>query len=210
MSLLSRIDAEIDKQGLLKHPFYKMWSEGGLTKENLAGYSMEYFQLVKAVPRLVSNVAAVAGRGRSGQIRENLDEELTHIEPWKRFASSLGVAEDRLEAYPGAPATLAAVRSLERLTASSFEEGAAAMYAYEKQLPKISRSKIDGLKKFYGMTDGDATRYFELHEEADVRHAAVWRAYIAKSKSEVRVMRAVRASLKAQNALLDSVMANHC
>ena len=84
------------------------------------------------------------------------------------------------------------------------------MYAYEKQLPKISRSKIDGLKKYYGMDGGDATKYFELHEEADVRHAAVWRAFIARSKSEDSIMKAVIGSLKAQNALLDSVMANHC
>jgi pyrroloquinoline-quinone synthase len=84
------------------------------------------------------------------------------------------------------------------------------MYAYEKQLPEISRSKIDGLKKHYGMEGGDATRYFELHEEADVRHAAVWRAFLARSKSEGQVMKAVTDSLRAQNALLDSVMANHC
>jgi pyrroloquinoline-quinone synthase len=45
VSLLIRIDAEIEKRSLLKHPFYRKWSEGKLTKENLAGYSMEYFQL---------------------------------------------------------------------------------------------------------------------------------------------------------------------
>ena len=55
MTLLIRIDAEIEKRSLLKHPFYRKWSEGKLTKGNLAGYSMEYFQLVKAVPTLVSN-----------------------------------------------------------------------------------------------------------------------------------------------------------
>ena len=49
------------------------------------------------------------------------------------------------------------------------------MYAYEMELPKISRSKIDGLKKLYGMDSEDATKYFEIHEEADVRHAQVWR-----------------------------------
>jgi pyrroloquinoline-quinone synthase len=210
MSLLVKIDAEIEKQSLLKHPFYLMWSEGKLTQENLAGYSMEYFQLVKVVPRLVSNVARFAAPARVGLIRENMDEELTHVEPWIKFAGSLGVTKSKLEGYRGAPATLESVQALERLTASSFEQGAAAMYAYEKQLPEISRSKIDGLKKHYGMEGGDATRYFELHEEADVRHAAVWRAFLARSKSEGQVMKAVTDSLRAQNALLDSVMANHC
>jgi pyrroloquinoline-quinone synthase len=210
MSLLVKIDAEIEKQSLLKHPFYRMWSEGKLTQENLAGYSLEYFQLVKVVPTLVSNVASFAAPSRIGRIKENMDEELTHIEPWIGFARSLGVSKSKLQRYPGAPATLESVKALEKLTTSSFEEGAAAMYAYEKQLPKISRSKIDGLKKYYGMDGGDATKYFELHEEADVRHAAVWRAFIARSKSEDSIMKAVIGSLKAQNALLDSVMANHC
>jgi pyrroloquinoline-quinone synthase len=210
VTLLIRIDAEIEKRSLLKHPFYRKWSEGKLTKGNLAGYSMEYFQLVKAVPTLVSNVAALAGPSRAGHIVENMDEELTHIEPWVRFARSVGVSRRRLERYPGAHATLESVQALEGLTASSFEAGAAAMYAYEKQLPEISRSKIEGLKNFYGMESEDATRYFELHEEADVRHAALWRSYLVRSRDEASVMEAVSGSLNAQNKLLDSVMANHC
>jgi pyrroloquinoline-quinone synthase len=210
VTLLIRIDAEIEKRSLLKHPFYRKWSEGKLTKGNLAGYSMEYFQLVKAVPTLVSNVAALAGPSRAGHIVENMDEELTHIEPWVRFARSVGVSRRRLERYLGAHATLESVQALEGLTASSFEAGAAAMYAYEKQLPEISRSKIEGLKNFYGMESEDATRYFELHEEADVRHAALWRSYLVRSRDEASVMEAVSGSLNAQNKLLDSVMANHC
>ena len=56
VSIIERIDAEIEQQSLLKHPFYQAWSEGKLTAEQLAGYSMEYFQLVKQVPILVENI----------------------------------------------------------------------------------------------------------------------------------------------------------
>ncbi len=211
MSITARIDAEIERLSLLKHPFYKMWSNGELTLRNLAGYSMEYFQLVKAVPELVSNVAVLAPPRKVAGINENLAEELTHVEPWIGFAGSLGVKRDRLLKYRGARATNGAVGQLKSLTTSSFEEGAAAMYAYEKQIPMISRSKIEGLKKHYGMKDGDATRYFELHEEADVRHAAVWRSFLARNVAdEDKAFDAARGSLDAQNALLDSVMANHC
>jgi len=211
MSLQLRIDAEIEKHSLLKHPFYRMWSEGTLTRQSLAGYSMEYFQLVKAVPRLVSNVASVAGSAPLDSILENLDEERGHVEPWIAFAGALGVSRHALEAYSGSPGALASVREMERLTASSFAEGVAAMYAYEKQLPEISRTKIDGLRRFYGMEGGDATRYFELHEEADVRHAAVWRGFLAAAGApEDSVMGAVTGSLRAQNGLLDAVVADHC
>jgi pyrroloquinoline-quinone synthase len=81
------------------------------------------------------------------------------------------------------------------------------MYTYEAELPKISRSKIDGLKRFYGMDSEDATKYFEIHEEADVRHAQVWREILQKipEKRRQTAFNAAVESLKAQNMLLDSV-----
>ena len=48
--LISEIDRIIEERSLLKHPFYQSWSDGTLTREALAGYSKEYYQLVKAVP----------------------------------------------------------------------------------------------------------------------------------------------------------------
>ena len=71
MNIVERIDSEIEKRSLLKHPFYQMWTEGKLTVDHLKGYSMEYFQLVKAVPAMVQNIASavpsnpeVAGNAR--------------------------------------------------------------------------------------------------------------------------------------------------
>jgi pyrroloquinoline-quinone synthase len=75
------------------------------------------------------------------------------------------------------------------------------------ELPKISRSKIDGLKNLYGMDSQDATKYFEIHEEADVRHAQVWRDILQRfpaEKQEAALNAAIK-SLQAQNMLLDSV-----
>ncbi|HET6717092.1 MAG TPA: hypothetical protein VFG90_08160, partial [Nitrososphaeraceae archaeon] len=54
--LIYKLDQEVDKRSLLKHPFYKMWSNGELNIDHLQGYSMEYFQLVKVVPELVNNI----------------------------------------------------------------------------------------------------------------------------------------------------------
>jgi pyrroloquinoline-quinone synthase len=93
------------------------------------------------------------------------------------------------------------------LSSLTFEEAAAAMYAYEMELPKISRSKIDGLKKFYAMDSEDATKYFETHEEADVRHAQVWREILQSIPAERQeaTFNAAIKSLQAQNMLLDAV-----
>ncbi|UVS70278.1 TenA family transcriptional regulator [Nitrososphaera viennensis] len=206
--LVERIDSEIEKRSLLKHPFYQMWSEGRLTVDHLQGYSKEYFQLVKAVPAFVQNIASAnTDPAKVPSIEENLKEESEHIEPWARFAGAMGVSQSELASYSGAAKTNDAVARMMSLTSLSFEEAVAAMYAFEAELPKISRSKIDGLMKFYNMTGRDALNYFEIHEEADVRHAQVWRDILSAMPAEKRekALAAAVESLKAQNLLLDSV-----
>jgi pyrroloquinoline-quinone synthase len=204
MDIVQRIDSEIERRSLLKHSFYQMWSEGKLTIDHLQGYSLEYFQLVKAVPKFVEGIA----KGTDNRdIANNAKEEAEHVEPWVKFAGALGVSRNDLVNYSGAGKTNAAVAKMMALANSSFEEAVAAMYAYEMELPKISRSKIDGLKKFYGMEGEDATKYFEIHEETDVRHAQVWREILQKVPADRQqaVLAAAVESLKAQNMLLDSV-----
>jgi pyrroloquinoline-quinone synthase len=205
MNIVQRIDSEIERHSLLKHSFYKMWSEGKLTIDHLQGYSLEYFQLVKAIPKFVESIASK--RIENKDIASSAKEEAEHVEPWAGFASALGVSMSDLVAYAGAAKTNAAVAKMAELANASFEEAVAAMYAYEMELPKISKNKIDGLKKFYGMTSKDATRYFEIHEEADIRHAEIWRQIldeIPDEKQEAAFAAAIE-SLEAQNMLLDSV-----
>lgn len=207
-SLVERIDAEVEKRSLLKHPFYQMWSDGKLTVDHLQGYSKEYFQLVKAVPGFVQNIAS-ANRDASiaAEIEGNMKEEAEHVEPWTRFAAVLGVSLNELTAYDGASKTEEAVAKMMALSSLSFEEAVAAMYAFESELPKISRSKIDGLVKFYGLDGKDALNYFQIHEEADVRHAQTWRNILNSLPADKQegVFEAAAESLKAQNLLLDSV-----
>ena len=54
-SLILKIDQIIEERSLLGHPFYQTWSEGKLTRDALAGYAKEYFQLVKAVPKFMNH-----------------------------------------------------------------------------------------------------------------------------------------------------------
>jgi pyrroloquinoline-quinone synthase len=204
-NLVQRIDSEIEKRSLLKHSFYKMWSEGKLTTDHLQGYSKEYFQLVKKVPKFVENIAEATGN--PDIITDNAREEAEHVELWIRFATALGVSKSDLINYGGSEKTNEAVAKLMALANLTFEEAVAAMYAYEMELPKISRSKIDGLKELYGMDSEDATKYFEIHEEADLRHAQVWREVLQRVPAERQesAFNAAIKSLQAQNLLLDSV-----
>lgn len=204
-NVVQRIDSEIEKRSLLKHSFYKMWSEGKLTIDHLQGYSKEYFQLVKIVPKFVESIAEATHN--PDIMINNAREEAEHVELWVRFATALGVSKSDLIGYGGSEKTNQAVANLMALANLTSEEAVAAMYAYEMELPKISRSKIDGLKKLYGKDSEDATKYFEIHEEADVRHAQVWREILQRIPQERQesAFNAAIKSLQAQNLLLDSV-----
>jgi pyrroloquinoline-quinone synthase len=210
-SLVKRIDELIEKQSLLKHPFYVMWSEGKLTIDSLNGYSKEYFQLVKAVPSFVGTIIPQSPDYVKNELVSNQKEESEHLKPWMKFAGTLGVSQEELEKYSGLEKTRKAVSELSSLM-NSFEGGAAAMYALEQEIPKISLSKIDGLRKFYDMTSDDAIEYFRLHAEADIRHAATWRRILEKTsfEKEEELFQIASRSISAQNMLLDSCYEAYC
>ena len=54
----------------------------------------------------------------------------------------------------------------------SYAEGLASLYTYERQIPEIAETKIQGLKKFYGVNSKEGLEFFEAHKSADVVHRA--------------------------------------
>ena len=210
MNLIQRIDQIIGERSLLKHPFYEMWSDGKLTQESLAGYSKEYFQLVKAVPEFMAPIIEKAPNSVISELTENQQEESDHIKPWISFAGELGISEDELISYSGLDKTKKAVSDLAELM-NTFDGGACAMYAFEKEIPKISQTKLDGLSEFYQITSDRAIEYFKLHTEADIRHAASWRNILEKSSIDYdKLVEIADKSISAQNLLLDSCYEEYC
>lgn len=210
MNLIKKIDEMIEERSLLKHPFYEMWSDGKLTIESLAGYSKEYFQLVKNVPSFMTPIIEKAPESVLSELIENQKEEADHVRPWIKFAGELGISEAELIQYHGLEKTNEAVSDLSGLM-NTFEGGACAMYAFEKEIPKISQTKLDGLAQFYGMTNDDSTQYFKLHTEADIRHAASWRNILQTAQSSTEDLISVaEKSISAQNLLLDSCYEAYC
>ena len=61
-----QLDARISKYDLLCHPFYKAWSAGELTREDLREYAQDYYHHVEAFP---SYLAALALRLEEGELR---------------------------------------------------------------------------------------------------------------------------------------------
>ena len=210
MNIIKKIDEMIEERSLLKHPFYQMWSDGKLNQESLAGYSKEYFQLVKAVPAFMAPIIEKAPDSVVSELVENQQEESDHIKPWIAFAGELGISKDELISYSGTDKTQKAVSDLNHLM-DTFDGGACAMYAFEKEIPKISQTKLDGLSEFYGMTSNEATEYFKLHTEADIRHAASWRNILERSSIDSsNLIQIADKSISAQNLLLDSCYEEYC
>ena len=210
MNIIKKIDEMIEERSLLKHPFYQMWSDGKLTQESLAGYSKEYFQLVKSVPSFMTPIIEKSPKAVVGELVENQQEESDHIKPWIAFAGELGISKDELISYSGTTKTQKAVSDLNQLM-DTFDGGACAMYAFEKEIPEISQTKLDGLSEFYGITSNEATEYFKLHTEADIRHAASWRTILETSSIDSsNLIEIADKSISAQNLLLDSCYEEYC
>jgi len=209
-SLILKIDQIIEERSLLEHPFYQTWSEGKLTRDALAGYSKEYFQLVKAIPKFMEPLLENAPKSMYNELDYNQVEETNHIDLWIKFTNELGISHNELINYTGTEKTNKAVSTLNSLM-SSFESGAAAMYAFEKEIPKISQIKLDGLAEFYGITSEDATKYFREHTESDIRHTKAWQKILEESSEHDQdVINAAERSVDSQNLLLDSCYEEYC
>ena len=61
-----QLDERVSKYDLLCHPFYKAWSAGRLTREDLREYAQDYYHHVEAFP---SYLAALGMRLEEGELR---------------------------------------------------------------------------------------------------------------------------------------------
>ena len=78
---------------------------------------------------------------------------------------------------------------------ASYAEGLASLYTYERQIPEIAETKIQGLKKFYGVSSKEGLEFFEAHKSADVIHRAECEKLL-DSLSKAEQIKAEKASLK--------------
>jgi pyrroloquinoline-quinone synthase len=216
-TMLESLDALIEQHHLLKHPFYQAWTEGRLSKESLQLYAEQYYQHVRAFP---DNLKSLASRTRgplAEMVKENLAEELNpaaaHPKLWRDFAGSLGVGDAALDSSRPLPGVAALLDTFDEVASQgTTAQAVAAFYAYEAQVPEIATQKISGLRRFYDINDPRALAYFAVHEEADVRHRAVWREWLASQEDAdtFGVLCAAERTLKALWGALDAVYREGC
>ena len=170
-----QLNEKLDKYHLLKHPFYKAWNEGKLTREVIKDYAEQYYQHVKAFPRYISATHSLCEDIQKRKILlENLQDEenpnADHPKLWKNFALAMGADPDKIENVKREWFTNDMIENFFHQARKSYAEGLASLYTYERQIPEIAETKIRGLKNFYGVTSKEGLEFFEAHKAADVIH----------------------------------------
>lgn len=178
-----QLEARTAPYNLLQHPFYKAWSAGELSRNDLAFYAAEYWHHVSAFPTYLSALHSHLPDGelRREVLRNLVDEEgvdavyrRPHSELWMDFAKGMGASRAEVLEHKTQPEMRALIAAFREMMELSPVEALAALYAYESCVPAIAREKAAGLESHYG-ADAATTHYFTLHKTADVHHAQVWR-----------------------------------
>ena len=169
------LNKKLDEYHLLNHPFYKSWNEGKLTREIIKDYAEQYYQHVKAFPRYISATHSLCeDLDKRKILLENLQDEekdgADHPKLWKNFALAIGADAEKIENVKKEKFTSELIDNFFKNGRSSYAEGLASLYTYERQIPEIAETKIRGLKNHYGVTSKQGLEFFEVHKAADVYH----------------------------------------
>ena len=221
LNLVKAIDQKIAERHLLKSPFYRAWTAGTLSPESLALYAAQYYQHVRAFPEYLVRLAERADAQLRPLVEENLAEELDPSSPhpklWRDFAAAVGADAAALDSAQPLPGIAVLVETYRQLCGQgSLAQAVAALYAYESQVPEVATQKMHGLRRYYGVTAPTALRYFTVHEEADLRHRAAWRAWLTDQSGtqsgadQAAVLRTTERALQALQGALDAVYSDRC
>ena len=187
---ISRLEESIRKYDLLCHPFYKAWSAGELTRDDLREYAEDYYHHVAAFPSYLAlfGIRLEDGELRNAVLANMTDEkggedsfgepEPSHAELWLDFVEGMGGRRATLR--PPVKEIRELISWFQRVAGEGApEEALAAFYAYESQVPRVAEEKDRGLRDLYG-ADAKTRSYFTLHTTADVYHSQVWRKQLEK------------------------------
>lgn len=171
--------AHIDDKHLLKHAFYQMWNEGTLPVEVMQKYAEQYYHLERAFPTFLSLMLMTCDdEAARAKILDNFNDETAgtknHRELWLRFGEGIGATREDMKNSTPLPETLAAIDTFKALCAKNYMTGAAALAAYESQIPAIAAKKLEGLSAHYQLTDDRAREFFTVHGIMDIKHSNVW------------------------------------
>ncbi len=227
MDVIARIDQARRECDVLEHPFYRRWSAGELSAEELAFYAGEYRHAVVALAQASDNVAGKVAPDRRAGLKRHAAEEHSHVALWDTFAAATltvvktvhsgeVLCEDgwTFEETTEETTEVIAETAIERSPLSETQdctrawtagddalEHLAVLYAIEASQPAIAKTKLEGLVERYGYSpEGPAVEYFELHATLDAEHARQARELIVELMSEDETEACAQAERMVQHA----------
>ena len=199
-SIWQRIEESRERWDVLRHPFYRRWSAGELSADELARYSGQYRHAVNAIA--AASEAAARALPVEESLRRHAVEEREHVALWDGFVDGAGGGS----ADPATAETQACVADW--TAGDDALDHLIRLYAIESGQPEISRVKLEGLTEQYGFQEGPATEYFRVHRSRDVEHAGEARELIERLAGELdedRLVAAAESAFRANWRLLDGV-----
>src|SRR5437763_1601114 len=105
-----QVEASIARYDLLSHPFYKAWTAGELTRDDLREYARQYYHHVEAFPCYLAELALRLDEGdlrravlanmcdekgaEGGYGKDSAPHSEPHSELWLDFAEGMGARRD--------------------------------------------------------------------------------------------------------------------
>jgi len=140
--------------------------EGKLSREALQLYAAQYYRHVEAFPKHL-RVLAPAQKARSAKswwkTWRKRKSRAPHPKLWRDFAGDAGRKMKKTSVCPALPGTQTVVETFREIVGDRpVAEAVAALSPYEAQVAEIATTKIDGLKKFYGVDSAKGLAYFTV------------------------------------------------
>jgi pyrroloquinoline-quinone synthase len=212
----SEFEARVSRYDLLKHPYYRAWTKGELTRDDLRAYAGQYYSHIAAFPDYLAELEERLPEGLlRTAVKENREDELgsmskdgrSHSDLWLDFAAGMGATEEEVRSVDLLPQMKTLVEGFSEVARQGeVVEALAAFCAYESQVPRVAKEKAIGLKDRYG-ADARTYKYFSVHTTADIEHTKVWHELIDTEvagdarKAELALNAAEKAAQKLWEAL---------
>lgn len=177
-----------DKQHSKNHPFFELWAQGKLTKQQTAIYCLQHYHYVgEFLNWLAYEASQIPVRAVKNYLYENLGDEENpddrHLDMLKDYVAASGLERDDVE---GA-IVLGGTEQLQNwgwmmVYRRPWPVAAAGLFiGLESQFLDICKKIVPALHRHYGYRPGAREiRFFEEHIHADELHGAKGFAIVEK------------------------------
>ncbi len=187
-SFHDQLVATRDRRHSKDHPFFELWVQGQLTKEQTALYCTQHYHYVgEYLNWLAYEASQIPRRDVKVYLFENLGDEENpddrHLDMLKDYVAASGLPRDSVEDFP----VLAGTEELQNwgwrmVYQKPWQASVAGMFVgLESQFLDICKKIVPALHRHYGHKPGAREiRFFEEHIHADEIHGSKGFAIVEK------------------------------